>query len=152
MKRTFAVALAATALAASGCGGDDESKEQASDTGTGASSAPAPEPTAPDGTGGASGAGGNTTLKISADPGGGLSFDKEALEAKAGKVTIEMDNPSSLPHAVSIEGDTIDVEGNTVEKGGLSTVSADVEPGTYEYYCPVGGHQAAGMTGELTVK
>jgi uncharacterized cupredoxin-like copper-binding protein len=27
-----------------------------------------------------------------------------------------------------------------------------VKAGTYEYYCPVDGHKAAGMTGKLTVQ
>jgi uncharacterized cupredoxin-like copper-binding protein len=36
--------------------------------------------------------------------------------------------------------------------GGKSTVTADLKPGTYEFYCPVDGHKAAGMKGTLTVK
>jgi plastocyanin len=42
--------------------------------------------------------------------------------------------------------------GEVVEKGGVSTVTADLEPGEYEYYCPVGNHEAEGMTGTLTVR
>jgi uncharacterized cupredoxin-like copper-binding protein len=63
-----------------------------------------------------------------------------------------MDNPSSLPHAVAIEGNGVDEDGNTVQKGGTSTVSADLKPGKYEFYCPVDGHKQAGMVGDLTVK
>ena len=37
------------------------------------------------------------TLKLSADPGGALKFDKSTLTAKAGKVTIVLDNPSVAP-------------------------------------------------------
>ena len=37
------------------------------------------------------------TLKIAADPSGALKFDKSSLTAKAGKVTIVMDNPSDVP-------------------------------------------------------
>jgi plastocyanin len=91
------------------------------------------------------------TLKISADPGGALAFDKDSLTAKAGKVTIVMDNPSDLPHAVEIEGGGVEVAGETVMKGGVSRASADLKAGEYEYYCPVGNHQSAGMTGTLTV-
>ena len=54
-----------------------------------------------------------TTLKIAADPSGQLKFDKSALSASAGKVTISMDNPSDVPHAVAIEGNGVDVDGKT---------------------------------------
>ena len=33
-----------------------------------------------------------------------------------------------------------------------STVSANVKPGSYVFYCSVDGHAAAGMRGVLTVK
>ena len=62
-----------------------------------------------------------------------------------------MDNPSDLPHAVEIEGNGVEVEGETVEKGGVSKASADLKPGKYEFYCPVDGHKQAGMEGTLTV-
>jgi uncharacterized cupredoxin-like copper-binding protein len=44
------------------------------------------------------------------------------------------------------------VDGNTVSKGGVSTVSANLKPGKYEFYCPVDGHKQAGMKGTLTIK
>ena len=102
--------------------------------------------------GGGGGGGAAQTLKISADPGGALKFDKSSLTAKAGKVTIVMDNPSSLPHAVEIEGNGVEEEGDTVEKGGVSKATATVKAGTYEFYCPVDGHKQAGMKGTLTVQ
>ncbi len=91
-------------------------------------------------------------LELTADPGGQLRFDKDSLDAKPGAVTIELRNPASLPHNVSLEGKAIDEEGKTVEKGGVSTVSADVEPGEYTYYCSVPGHRQGGMEGKLTVR
>ncbi len=100
---------------------------------------------------GASGGGKGQTLKIAADPGGALKFDKSSLTADAGKVTIVMDNPSDLPHAVEIEGSGVEVAGDTVMKGGVSKASADLEAGEYEFYCPVGNHKDAGMEGTLTV-
>ena len=36
--------------------------------------------------------------------------------------------------------------------GGVSTVSADLKPGKYTYFCTVPGHRAAGMVGTITVK
>jgi plastocyanin len=145
MKRTLATATAALAIALAGCGGDDEETSTgtgvAQDTNTGtASETPPPA------------SGETTELKISADPGGALAFDKDSLSAKAGEVTITMDNPSSLPHAVGIEGNGVDTEGEVVDKGGTSTATATLEAGTYEYYCPVPGHTEGGMKGELTVE
>lgn len=131
--------LCALAIVVAGCGGDDNS----SDSGSGGYGS---------GGGGDSGGGKAQTLKLSADPGGALKFDKSSLSAKAGKVTVVMDNPSDLPHAVEVEGNGVEKSGETVTKGGVSKVSANLKPGTYEYYCPVGNHKAAGMEGTLTVK
>ncbi len=100
---------------------------------------------------GSSGSGGGETLRIAAEPGSALKFDKSSLTAKAGRVTIVMDNPSDLPHAVEIEGNGVEVAGDTVKKGGVSEASADLEAGEYEFYCPVDGHKQAGMEGTLTV-
>ncbi len=100
----------------------------------------------------AAGEGGGRTLSLSADPGGELRFDTQKLEGRAGRVTIEMKNPSSVPHNVSIEGDGVDEEGKTVEQGATSTVSAELRPGEYDFYCSVPGHRPAGMEGTLTVR
>ena len=135
MRRLTLIATIAV-LALAGCGGDDE--ESASDSGSSSSSS------------GSSGGGEN--LAISADPSGALKFDKTELTAKAGKVTITMDNPSDVPHAVEIEGNGVEEEGKTVGKGGQSIATADLKAGTYDFYCPVGNHRAAGMEGKLIVK
>jgi plastocyanin len=136
--------LCSLAIVAAGCGGDDNGD-------SGSSSSSDTSTTEQSSGGGGGGGGAAQTLKISADPGGALKFDKSSLTAKAGKVTIVMDNPSSLPHAVEIEGNGVEEEGDTVEKGGVSKATATVKAGTYEYYCPVDGHRAAGMEGKLTV-
>jgi plastocyanin len=133
--------LCSLAIVAAGCGGDDDSS---SSNGSSSDTSTTEQPSS-------GGGGAAQTLTISADPGGASKFDKSSLTAKAGKVTIVMDNPSSLPHAVEIEGNGVEEEGDTVGKGGVSKATATVKAGTYEYYCPVDGHKAAGMEGELTV-
>ena len=135
--------LCSLAIVAAGCGGDDDSSSSSSGSDTA---------TTEQSSGGGGSGGAAQTLKISADPGGALKFDKSSLTAKAGKVTIVMDNPSSLPHAVEIEGNGVEEEGDTVEKGGVSKATATVKAGTYEFYCPVDGHKQAGMKGTLTVQ
>jgi uncharacterized cupredoxin-like copper-binding protein len=133
--------LAAAGAVLAGCGSDDDGGSTSTATAT-ATSTPAAAPAA-------SGA-----LQIKAVEDNGLSFDKKALDAKAGKVTITMDNPSgdSQPHGVAIEGNGVDQDGKTVQPGDTSTVSADLKPGKYTFYCPVPGHREAGMEGTLTVQ
>jgi plastocyanin len=94
------------------------------------------------------GGGGGQRLALRADP-TELRFDKSELAARAGRVTIVMTNPSQIGHNVSLEGDG---HGATVGNGGTSTVSAELKPGRYTYYCSVPGHRAAGMHGTLTVR
>jgi plastocyanin len=96
--------------------------------------------------------GAGQSLKLSADPSGKLAFDKSSLQAKSGPLVIAMTNPSQLQHDVSIEGPGAEKEGKVVGKGGVSTVSAEVKPGKYTYYCSVPGHRDGGMEGTLTVK
>jgi plastocyanin len=143
---SLAALAAAAVFAVAGCGGGDDDDNG----GGGASTGTTTQEESSGGGGGGSG-GPAQTLNIAADPGGALKFDKDKLTAKAGKVTIVMDNPSSLPHAVEIEGNGVETEGETVNKGGVSKASADLKPGTYEFYCPVDGHKAGGMKGTLTV-
>jgi uncharacterized cupredoxin-like copper-binding protein len=148
-RKLMAMVLAAAALTLGACGDDDD---ESSDSGT--TAAPTTEAAPPAGTTTeeSGGAGGGTKLKADADPGGELKFTVDRLDAPAGTVTITMDNPSDLPHAIEIEGNGVEEEGETVEKGGTSEVTADLKPGEYEFYCPVPGHKEGGMTGTLTVK
>ena len=149
-------ALLAVLLLAAGCG-DDSNDEGGGDGGSGGgggsgsggqnASGGGKEDKAKSGGGAAAG-----SLKLIADPGGALKFDKTSLSTKAGKVTVVLDNPSSVPHAIEVEGKGVEAEGETVGKGGVSKVSLDLKPGEYEYYCPVGNHKDAGMEGTLTVR
>ena len=89
----------------------------------------------------------NATYKLSADK-KKLKFNKSTINAKAGKVTLSMSNPSSLPHNIGIKGKG---KGKTVKKGGTSTYTTTLKKGTYTFYCPVPGHEAGGMKGKLIV-
>jgi uncharacterized cupredoxin-like copper-binding protein len=137
----------AFAIPVAGCGGDDDDNG-----GGGGGSSGAATTTESSGGGASSGGAAGNVLKIAADPNGALKFDKTSLSAKAGKVTIVMTNTSSVPHAVELEGGGIEKKGAIVTGGGsVSRVTANLKPGKYEFYCPVDGHKAAGMKGELTV-
>jgi plastocyanin len=94
----------------------------------------------------------NGQLVIDADPTGQLKFLASSASANAGKVTLRMKNASSTPHDIGIKGGGLNQVGAVVSGGGVSTVSTTLKPGTYEFYCSVDGHEAAGMKGTLTVK
>jgi plastocyanin len=81
-----------------------------------------------------------------------LAFNKKTLTAPRGRVQLVLNNRSPLPHNVSIRGNGLAAKfGRTVNQGGVSRVTATVRPGKYTYFCSVGGHEAAGMKGKLTV-
>jgi len=136
VKRAALLLVLVATLAGCG-GGDDESDE-------GGGAATQAETTA--GSGAAA-----QTLQLEADPSGALRFTTTSLQANAGEVQIVMENPSSVPHNIAVTGNGVDEKGEVVGKGERSEVTATLEPGTYEFYCSVPGHEAAGMKGELTV-
>jgi plastocyanin len=133
--------LAAGVLMA-GCGGSDNSSS---------SSAPAKVKSTATQAKANNAAGNSSTLSLSADPSGALKFNKKVLSTKSGAVTINMSNPSSVPHGIAVEGNGVDKDGQTVTSGGTSTVSVTLKPGKYTFYCPVDSHKQQGMEGTLTV-
>jgi plastocyanin len=139
MRRTL-IALALVTAVFAGCGGGDDDESAATPTAT-AESTQAP-----------ASSGGGEKLAFSAPEDGSLKFDQGDVTAKAGKVTVTFNNPSSVPHAVDIEGNGVDTETETVTGSEAPPIEVDLKPGTYTYFCPVGGHEEAGMKGTLTVK
>mgnify|MGYP001064279320 CR=1 FL=1 len=137
------LALAAFGVAA--CGDDDDDD--------GGTETAATQTTTED-TGGeaATGNGGGSTVKISAAPDGSLAYEQTEVSASAGEVTIEFDNPASVPHDVVVESDDGDELIATDEvTGDQTTASGELEPGEYTFYCSVPGHRQAGMEGTLKV-
>jgi plastocyanin len=102
--------------------------------------------------GGAGAEAGATTLQLTADL-SALAFDKPSLEAAAGEVTIDFDNPAPIEHNVAIDDDGGNELATTETlTEGKTSVTTELEPGTYTFLCTVPGHAAAGMEGTLTVK
>ena len=141
------LALAAVALVA--CGGSDSSTPSTSSGNEASGGAPAESG---EKSGGGE-TGGSSTLKFEADPSGELAYTTTKASTKAGKVTIDFNNPQGLTHDVVIE----DGQGKEVGKTDLiaseeTSTTVDLKPGTYTFYCSVPGHREAGMEGTLTVK
>jgi len=90
-------------------------------------------------------------LQISADPSGQLRFDKTTLTAKAGKVTVEFDNPSQIAHDFTVRDAQGELGGTKVITSSKVKATIPLEKGTYTFFCSVDGHRQAGMQGKLTV-
>jgi plastocyanin len=94
------------------------------------------------------------TVTVAANPGGELAFVQKTLTAKAGKVTFRFTNTSSLPHsfALKTKGTDKSVGKTAIITGRTASLTVTLKKGRYTYYCTVPGHEAAGMTGVLTVR
>lgn len=91
------------------------------------------------------------TLELAAEP-SAIAYDKTELSSKPGKVTIDFDNPAPIEHDVAIEQSGKQIAVSELIKEGKTSVSANLAPGTYTFYCTVSGHRQAGMEGKLVVK
>jgi plastocyanin len=91
------------------------------------------------------------TLQLAADK-TQLAFDAKKLDSKPGKVTIDFTNPASIQHDVTIEKGSTQIAKSELIAAGKTSVSADLAPGSYVFFCSVPGHRQAGMEGTLTVK
>jgi plastocyanin len=105
------------------------------------------------GSGSSSSDGGDTGgLTVTADESGTPAWDPTELTAKAGKVTVTLDNPSPVAHDIEIEGEGIEERSELITDGTTSVTVDNLKPGEYEFYCTVPGHKEAGMEGTLTVE
>jgi hypothetical protein len=70
----------------------------------------------------------------------------------AGSMTFMVTNNGTKEHGFEVEGNGIEEELDpTLQPGENGTLQVDLQPGTYEVYCPVGNHRAEGMTMQLMV-
>lgn len=92
-------------------------------------------------------------LEIDADPDGQLAYVVSSATAPAGTLEIDSRNASGTPHDIALEeGGRLLGKGEVVSNGGVSSVSLDLRPGRYTFYCSVPGHRDGGMEGTLTVR
>ena len=157
MPRLSALTLAVGLLALAGCGSSSSTTSSSASTpttpaATTTTTAAAPKtPTTSSSTSSTSSA--SQTLALEANPEGQLKYNKTALTAKAGKVSIDFTNKSPLGHNMTIESSSGETVGATPTfQGGSKTLSVELKPGTYKFFCSVPGHRMAGMEGTLTVK
>lgn len=87
------------------------------------------------------------TYTLSAS-GTALKFNKSTIRAKAGKVTLRLNNRSRLPHNIGVKGKGVS---KTVTRGSARKTFR-LRRGTYTFYCGVGSHERQGMRGRLIVR
>jgi plastocyanin len=91
-------------------------------------------------------------LALAADPSGQLKFDRKTLEARAGAVRLRFTNDSTVPHDVTLALNGGKVAATPTIAQSKATLSANLKPGTYTFYCAVDSHRQLGMRGTLTVR
>ena len=135
--------FAAAVVGAAGCGGGGSDYSKSGDKSSGSAMAKqhAKSPQA-------------QKLSVEADDDGGLYFKPKALKAKAGMVSLVMENPKTTgkEHGIAVKGNGVDSDGPVVEPGKTATVTATLKPGKYTFYCNYDAHAKKGMKGTLTVK
>ena len=98
-------------------------------------------------------------LELDASPTGQLAYTSSKAEASAGTVTITMANMSGVSHNIAVE----EGENGATQKAALlgassfitkgsTSVTVNLKPGKYTFFCQAPGHRAAGMYGTITVK
>jgi plastocyanin len=131
----------ASTAATAGSSSQAQSPAPAKPTATTGSPAPSSSPAA----------GPSTSLKLAADSDGELGYNTKQLTAKAGRVTITMTNMSPIEHNVTLARGSTVLGATPTFQGGSKSLTLNLKPGTYTFYCSVPGHRAAGMEGTLTV-
>jgi plastocyanin len=98
-------------------------------------------------------------LELEADPQGQLAYTASKATASAGAVTVSMKNMSGVSHNLAIEAGTGGASGSgpvlgatSFETKGTASITVELKPGTYTFFCQAPGHRAAGMYGTLVVK
>ena len=90
-------------------------------------------------------------LMLAANPEGQLSYNTKQLSAHAGPIAITMTNMSPLSHNVTVARGSTVLGATPTFQGGAKTLTLNLKPGTYTFYCSVPGHRQAGMEGTLTI-
>ena len=87
--------------------------------------------------------------QVAADPDGAVAYEQTALTAPAGSITVEFTNEAALAHDFRIEEIGA---GTSIFAEGSESVTVELEPGEYTFFCSVPGHRSGGMEGKLDVE
>jgi plastocyanin len=93
-------------------------------------------------------------VQLAADP-SAIAYTTTSLQAQAGNVTIDFDNPNqAIAHDVCVQTTGGQSLGCSKQVTGAKTTLGlkNLKPGSYTFFCSVDGHEQAGMKGTLTVQ
>ncbi|WP_170852292.1 plastocyanin/azurin family copper-binding protein [Blastococcus sp. DSM 46786] len=157
-RRAAAALACAAALTLSACGGSDDDAGTATGGTTPTVEEEAPptsaepteaETTEPETTETETDEAGAQEVTIAA-----VDFDYElpTTEFSAGELTIELVNEGEASHNIVVEQDGEDIAStDVISSGETATLTVDLEPGEYVFYCSVANHRALGMEVQVTV-
>jgi plastocyanin len=80
-----------------------------------------------------------------------FSFKPDTITAEPGIAEIELTATNGIHDFVfddAYPGFRLEADGG----GSTQSKKVDLKPGTYDFYCSITGHRAAGMEGTMTVK
>ena len=87
-----------------------------------------------------------TTIQVSETE---FKITLPSTKLKAGKITFHVKNDGKIEHDLAIKG--MSEKTKLIAPGETADLTVTLKPGTYELYCSVPGHEAAGMRLEVTV-
>jgi uncharacterized cupredoxin-like copper-binding protein len=87
-----------------------------------------------------------TTVKVTESE---FKIALASTQLKAGTITFDVKNDGRIEHDVAIKG--MSQKTKLIPAGASAQLVVTLKPGTYELYCTVAGHEAAGMKLNVTV-
>jgi uncharacterized cupredoxin-like copper-binding protein len=80
-------------------------------------------------------------------------FEFEKVELRPGTYVFRFKNEGSAAHNLTVDSHNVEGETPTIEAGAEANLEVALqEPGEYEFFCSVPGHEDAGMVTQITVQ
>ena len=70
---------------------------------------------------------------------------------KAGKYSFEVQNQGKVPHNLVVKGAGVDEATSDLAPGISESLTVELKPGSYEFYCSIPGHKQLEMDQKVTV-
>ena len=151
MRRAASAVLVTGALALTSACGMSSETAAAPPSASSPSPSTASEPAAPSGSERAAPSGSESAVRTITATEEDFSISVEEDSVPAGSYEIEVVNSGGASHDLVVERDGEDVAATEIlSPGGSETLTVDLEPGEYVFYCSVGAHRSMGM--EITIE
>lgn len=70
---------------------------------------------------------------------------------RAGKYTLDVRNEGKVPHNLTVDGPGGQEATSDIAPGGSKTLTVELKPGSYDFFCSIPGHKQLGMDQKVTV-